>query len=152
MGRAIGELAGWWLLLLALYLVFISTVNPLELLVGAVGAAAGAVAAGAVRRAAGARSGPLGRLTAAVAAWPGTLLAETAGLAAAVAGTLRGRPPHGSLRRLRLRRTAGSSWAAALLSSTPGSCVLEAREDELTVHLLDGRPSALQRTLEEGAR
>ncbi|MFJ6216385.1 hypothetical protein ACIQGZ_24110 [Streptomyces sp. NPDC092296] len=148
MGRAIGELLGWWVLLLALYTVFISSVGTLELVVGAVGSALGAAGAHAVRRAADARTGRFGRAVAAGAAWPGTLLAETGQLAGAVAATLRGRPRHGGVHRVRLRPDAGGAWASALLSSTPGSCVLDADGPELTVHLLGARPSAVQRAIQ----
>ncbi|MGW0710678.1 hypothetical protein ACWD4G_32770 [Streptomyces sp. NPDC002643] len=47
---ALGELAVWWTGLLLLWLVLISTVDPLELLVGTGIALAGAVAARAGRR------------------------------------------------------------------------------------------------------
>ena len=42
---------GWWALLAVLWLVFISAVDPLELLVGGVAAAGGAAAAWGARRA-----------------------------------------------------------------------------------------------------
>lgn len=47
---ALGVL-GWWALLAALWLVFISTVDPLELLVGGAVAGVGAAAAWGARRA-----------------------------------------------------------------------------------------------------
>ncbi|WP_037683001.1 hypothetical protein [Streptomyces cellulosae] len=45
------ELLAWWAALAVLWLVFISTVDPLELAVGAGAAAVGALAARAARRA-----------------------------------------------------------------------------------------------------
>ncbi|GAA0441199.1 MULTISPECIES: hypothetical protein [Streptomyces] len=45
------EVAVWWAALLALWTVLISTVDTLELLVGAAVSLVGAVAAGAARRA-----------------------------------------------------------------------------------------------------
>lgn len=47
---ALGVL-GWWALLAVLWLVFISTVDPLELLVGGAAAGVGAAAARGARRA-----------------------------------------------------------------------------------------------------
>lgn len=46
-----GELAAWWAGLFALWLVLISTVDVLELVVGASAAAVGALVARAARRA-----------------------------------------------------------------------------------------------------
>ncbi|MFF0223854.1 hypothetical protein [Streptomyces sp. NPDC004629] len=48
---AIGELAAWWAGLALLWLVLISSVQPLEIAVGASAAALGAVAARAARQA-----------------------------------------------------------------------------------------------------
>lgn len=52
---AIGELAAWWAGLALLWLVLISSVQPLETAVGAGAAALGALAARAARRAVGKR-------------------------------------------------------------------------------------------------
>jgi len=49
--RASGEVTVWWAALFALWLVLISTVDPLELLVGAAVSLLGALAARAGRRA-----------------------------------------------------------------------------------------------------
>jgi hypothetical protein len=49
--RVVAELLAWWAALAVLWLVFISTVDPLELAVGAGAAAVGAPAALAARRA-----------------------------------------------------------------------------------------------------
>jgi hypothetical protein len=48
---ATAELLGWWTALAVLWLVFISTVDSLELVVGAGAACLGALAARAARRA-----------------------------------------------------------------------------------------------------
>ncbi|MEV0222820.1 hypothetical protein [Streptomyces sp. NPDC050704] len=53
--RALLEVLGWWAALAALWLMFISTVDTLELVVGAAASLVGAVAASAARRAVGAR-------------------------------------------------------------------------------------------------
>jgi hypothetical protein len=43
--RLVGELIGWWVLRFLLYLVFISTLSPLELIVGAAASAVAGVGA-----------------------------------------------------------------------------------------------------------
>ncbi|MGA5895615.1 hypothetical protein [Streptomyces venetus] len=48
---ALAEVPLWWTALGALWLAFVSTVDPLELAVGAAAALAGALAARAARRA-----------------------------------------------------------------------------------------------------
>ncbi|GAA2422745.1 hypothetical protein ACFPFX_18105 [Streptomyces mauvecolor] len=58
MGRAAAvaaEVLAWWLLLTGAWLVFVSTVEPLEFLVGASAALLAAVAAQAARRATSSR-------------------------------------------------------------------------------------------------
>ncbi|WP_461065155.1 hypothetical protein [Streptomyces pseudoechinosporeus] len=52
--RALAEVLAWWVALGVLWLVFITTVDALELVVGAGAALLGAVAARAARRAVGA--------------------------------------------------------------------------------------------------
>ncbi|WP_033319036.1 hypothetical protein [Streptomyces yerevanensis] len=49
--RALAEVLAWWVALAVLWLVFITTVDALELVVGAGAALVGAVAARAARRA-----------------------------------------------------------------------------------------------------
>ncbi|MFC4466432.1 hypothetical protein ACFPH6_18175 [Streptomyces xiangluensis] len=49
--RALSEVLAWWAALAVLWLVFITTVDALELVVGAGAALVGAVAARAARRA-----------------------------------------------------------------------------------------------------
>ncbi|GAA2572820.1 MULTISPECIES: hypothetical protein [Streptomyces] len=48
---AVAEVAAWWVPLAALWLVLISTVDPLELAVGAAASAVAALAARGARRA-----------------------------------------------------------------------------------------------------
>jgi hypothetical protein len=55
--RAIGEVVAWWAGLMLLWVVFISSVDTLEALVGGGVALVGALAARAARRAVGETSG-----------------------------------------------------------------------------------------------
>ncbi|SFF27075.1 Multisubunit Na+/H+ antiporter, MnhE subunit [Actinacidiphila alni] len=151
-------LLSWWALLFALYLVCVSTVSPAEFAVGGGAALLGAVAAEAVRRAERPPAGGARRLGGAGAAFPAALAGETVRLAAAVVRTLRGRPDTGREVTVRLEPGAGPALAAALLSASPGACVIdiqEAGEDAgepgagalLTVHLLDAAPSPVEAAL-----
>lgn len=157
---AVGEVTGWWIVLTALYLVFISTVTPLEFAVGAAGAALAAVAARATRLAADGGTGARGGWMAALVAWPGAVLTDTVRLAAATARCLRGRPIEGGLRTVRVEPGTGTAWAAAVLSATPGAYVVDvdrapagdAEGDLLTVHVLPGEPTTLERVLTAGGR
>ncbi|MEY9965012.1 multisubunit Na+/H+ antiporter MnhE subunit [Streptacidiphilus sp. MAP12-16] len=124
------ELVAWWVLLFLLYVVFISTLSALELCVGAGVSGLAAVGAWTVHRAAQPTAGPAGQLAAA----------------------LRGRPTRGRFRPVRLREGVGPSWACALLSGTPGSCVVAMDEEKgdgavLTVHTLFPARSRLERAL-----
>lgn len=156
----IGEVAGWWIVLIALYLVFISTVTLLEFAVGAAGALLAAVAARAVRVAADGGTGARGVWVAALAAWPGAVLTDTVRLAVATARCLRGRPIEGGFRTVRLTSGTGAAWAAAVLSATPGAYVVDVDRappengegDLLTVHVLPGEPTRLERVLTTGGR
>ncbi|BBA95547.1 hypothetical protein RVR_447 [Actinacidiphila reveromycinica] len=123
---AVVEVAAWWALLVALDVVLISSVGPVELLVAAVAAAGGALAARRVRRAV--RLGrPHGRgAPRAVAALPWSLLRGTAVLARAV---LRGGRRPGGVRRVVLRPGTGAGWAGLLLAASADTCVLTVDED-----------------------
>jgi hypothetical protein len=55
--RAIGEVVAWWAGLMVLWVVFISSVDTLEALVGGAVALVGALAARAARRAVGETAG-----------------------------------------------------------------------------------------------
>ncbi|HEY3482891.1 MAG TPA: Na+/H+ antiporter subunit E [Streptomyces sp.] len=148
------SLLTWWGLLFVLYLVCVSTVPPMEVVVGAAAALLGALAAEALRRAEHPRTRGVRGLVRAAVAFPPTLLRETGLLAAAVVRTLRGRAPEGELATIRLEPGASTALAAALLSASPGACVIDMTEDgrpgggaELTVHLLGERASAVERAL-----
>jgi uncharacterized membrane protein YgcG len=121
---AVGVLV-WWGLLFGLYVVLVSTVPSLELMVGAGLALLGALAAEAVRRAEHPRVRGSRRVAAAVAAFPLTLLRETGQLAAAVARVPLGRPQPGRTLTIRLPPGTDAACAAALLSASPGACVID---------------------------
>jgi multisubunit Na+/H+ antiporter MnhE subunit len=156
----------WWVLLFLLWIVLVSAVSPPEPAVGAAFALLGAVAAEAVRRAEHPRARPGRRIAAAAAVFPATLLRETGQLAAAVVRALRGRPDAGRVVTVRPAPGTDAALAAALLSASPGACVLDitgpgdspekARQTpggdhDLTVHLLTARPpSPVERALGGG--
>lgn len=123
--RAVVGLLSWWVLLFVLYLVLVSAVSVLELIVAAGVSGVAAVGAGAVHRSARPRAGPAGRLWSALWLWPGTVVAETWGLARLTAVALRGRGVQGRFRTARLCHGVGAAWACALLSGTPGGCVVD---------------------------
>lgn len=137
---------GWTGLLFVLYIVLISEVTPLEAAVGGALALLGGIAAEAVRRAEHPRPHAGRRIAAAFAALPATLVMETAHLAVAAA-----RAPRGGSggRQVVVRLPAGTdpALAAVLLSATPGACVLDVVGRDLTVHLLDTAPSAVEKAL-----
>jgi hypothetical protein len=115
----------WWGLLFVLYVVLISSVSPLELMVGAGFALLGAAAAEALRRAEHPRPAVGARIASAAAAFPLTLLRETGMLAGAVVAALTGRQDHGRTVTVRLAPGTGAAPAAALLSASPGACVID---------------------------
>ncbi|SEK46597.1 Na+/H+ antiporter subunit E [Streptacidiphilus jiangxiensis] len=146
------ESAAWWALLFVVYLVFISTLAPLELMIGAVASALAAAGAMAVHHAARPVVGPAGHLGAALWAWPGAVVTETVHLARLTWAAARGRPARGRFSRVRLRPEVGVPWACALLSATPGSCVVDVHEDQeqvpvLSLHSLFDSPSRLESVL-----
>ncbi|WP_327287148.1 Na+/H+ antiporter subunit E [Streptomyces sp. NBC_01198] len=136
---------GWSGLLLVLYIVLISDVTTLEAVVGGALAVLGGIAAEAVRRAEHPRVHGGRRIAAAVAALPVSLLTETAQLAAAVARG--GRTPGEGEVVIRLPADTDPALAAMLLSATPGACVLDTVGADVTVHVLDDAPSAVERAL-----
>ncbi|WP_328917249.1 MULTISPECIES: hypothetical protein [unclassified Streptomyces] len=148
----------WWGLLFLLYVILISSVPPLELMVGAGFALLGAGSAEAVRQA---EHPPLRyghRLARAAAAFPLTLLRETGQLAAVVARVL-GRRGGGEGLAVTVRLAPGvdPACAAALLSASPGACVIDIADApaplagrDLRAHLLSPSPSAVERALSEG--
>lgn len=137
----------WSTLLLLLYIVLVSTVSPLEWAVGGGLAVLGGCAAEAVRRAEHPAARPDRRVAAAVAALPLALLTETAHLVVAVA---RGEEAGHAPATVRLPPGVDTALAAALLSATPGTCVVDVSGDrELRLHPLraDQPPSAVERAL-----
>ena len=157
---AFGEVLAWWVVLVVLNILFISTVSALELVVAGGGALIAAVAARAVHTASGARLGGTRRWGAAVLAWPGAVLADLVGLWWITARALGGRSPEGSLKTMTLAPGTGPAWACALLSSTPGAYVVdvhgtrEAAQESRTVvaHFLTDDRTRLEDVLTEGAR
>ncbi|WP_405783200.1 hypothetical protein [Streptomyces sp. NBC_00859] len=147
------SLLTWWVLLFLLYTVLISSVSPLELVVGGLAALLGAIAAEALRRVERPR-GTVRGLLAAGAAFPVTLLRECGQLACAVAGVMSGRGSTGRRAAFRLEPGASPGWAAVLLAASPGACVIDISqkggrggEAELTLHLLGGAVSGVERAL-----
>jgi hypothetical protein len=154
----IAETAAFWLLLTGLWLLTLSSVAGSELVAAVVLALPAAVAAGTARRAVGASwRWPLGwprRLVApavavlAVAVLVVSVLADTARVLAAVARRPCARGGRGRLARVELAAEASPERAAArraaavlVLSLSPGSVVVAATGDELTVHeFAAGRP------------
>jgi multisubunit Na+/H+ antiporter MnhE subunit len=150
----------WWGLLFLLYVILISSVPPLELMVGAGFALLGAIAAEAMRRAEHPALRGGRRIGAAAAAFPLTLIRETGQLTAAVAGALRGRGTPGSVVTIRLAPGTDAALASVLLSASPGACVIDVEEisrdpaarttpvgHDLTVHVLGDSASRVERAL-----
>jgi hypothetical protein len=94
-------------------------------MVGAGFALLGAVAAEAVRRAEHPRPRGSRRLALAVAAFPLTLLRETGLLVAVLLRTPRGGGAAGTMATIRLAPEVDAACAAALLSASPGACVID---------------------------
>jgi multisubunit Na+/H+ antiporter MnhE subunit len=145
-GREFIEPAVWWAVLFATYLAIISKISPTELTVGAVTAAAGAVSAVLTRRALlSADNAERYRPRVAWLRWllplPGQILADAVRLVR----------PRGELARLGLpaddRAAALRGFAALAVSASPGTFVADVDPDrnDLVVHRIDGRPSALER-------
>jgi hypothetical protein len=157
MRRTAAEIGAWWVLLLALDLVFVSTVGAAEAVAGAAAAALGAVGAWAVRRASGASPGGFARVGLVVWALPWAVVADTGRVVAAM---VRRRP--GVFRTVVLPPGVGPAWACGVLSTAPGAYVVgvgPAREDgshRVRLHALSDEPGALERLLgsdgSDGAR
>ncbi|MGW2648820.1 hypothetical protein ACWC2T_28835 [Streptomyces sp. NPDC001393] len=159
---ALGEVLAWWVVLVVVNVLFISTVSPLELVVAAGGALIAAVAARAVHSASGARLGGTRRWGAAALAWPGAVLTDLSRLCLATARALGGHSSQGSLKIMTLSPGTGAAWACALLSSTPGAYVVDVhvREPRRTgrasqtavAHFLSDDRTSLEDVLTEGTR
>lgn len=149
MRRTAAETALWWAILFVLYLLFISTVDTAELVVGGAAALFGGAAAHAVRSASHAGFGGGARAWAAVWALPANVAEDTVRLLAAA---VRGRS--GTFREVRLPRGTGASWATFLLSVSPGAFAVDVRRPghrqqgrTVTVHVLGSRPGRVERAL-----
>ncbi|MFD8480415.1 Na+/H+ antiporter subunit E [Kitasatospora sp. NPDC059673] len=139
---AVAETTLWEVVLCGLYTVLISTVDPLELLVGALAALLGALAARPARRSSGARTGGAAGLWPALWRWPFSVLADTWRLAVL---TLRPSLARPGFRDLPLPERTGAAWALALYSATPGGYAVAA--DPARVHVLADEPRMLERAL-----
>lgn len=150
---AAAEVAGWVIVLTAVWVATLATVGVLEVVVAAVVAVPIGVLAVAARRVLDAPVGfPRGGWRWA-ARLPGTVVADTVRLAVAVAGTLRSGRPLGHERRLPLpdpppgRADARAGLGAVTISTTPGAYVADVDADGLVVHALSPRESALERAV-----
>lgn len=153
-GASAATVTVWAVLLLALYVVLISAVSPLEWAVGGGLAVLGGFAADAVRRAEHPSVRADRRTAAALAALPVTLVQDTTQLAVAVVRAVRHRNTAAdALVAVRLPAGTDTGLAAVLLSATPGTCVVDVADEqrdgerELRVHLLGAEPSAVERAL-----
>ena len=144
----------WTVLVFALYMCFISTVDGPELVAGGlVALGAGAVAAVAGETAGRGLLSGARRWYAPAAAWPVDFVTDCALLARLVIGrVLRGPTASGEIRTLRLRAGVPSAVAGFWLSSTPGACVVGAQGRTLRVHCLSGKPSRVERLLAASPR
>ncbi|MFF0476426.1 hypothetical protein [Streptomyces sp. NPDC004284] len=142
--REVSEIVVWWAVLTAATVVFISTVSPVELLVAALAALAGAFAARRVRLAVGGRAkGGRGAVRALVAL-PGSVVRGLAVLTAALVTD----PGGATVRRIRLRPGAGAGWAGTMLATAPDTCVLDVpHDDEVLVHTLSRGPGPMERAV-----
>lgn len=117
--------AGWWALLLGLWLALANKATASEFTAGAIAAAIGAVAAVSVRREA--VPPPLRRIARPVAAVPRDLWR----LGRALAPALRGHPPAGTLETAPL--AGREALASALGSIAPNSIVVAVDEEHRRV-------------------
>lgn len=162
---AVVEIAAWWLVLLAVTVMLISSVGPVELLVAAVAAMGGALAARRTRRAVG-LGWPRGRgAPRAAMALPWSLVR---GVAVLARDTFGGGKRPGAVRRVLLRPGTGAGWAGLLLAASADICVLTTDEDSdedgngggtrggvgsgrprtgVRVHALRREPGAVERAL-----
>ncbi|MBN9110853.1 MAG: hypothetical protein J0I34_18985 [Pseudonocardia sp.] len=135
----VAETAIWWVLLAALWLLVAPTPSPPEIVLAAVAAVPCAVAATVTRRVLAAGWRVERRWWRRVAPLVVGAVRETAALL--------GRAPRAVVTRVDLDRgrdaatRAGREAAATIaLSATPGSVVLDAGPDAVTIHRVAGRP------------
>lgn len=136
-------------LVFVLYVCFISAVDGPELVAGALIALAAAALATIALETTG-----RGLLSGAwywyapTTAWPVDFATDCVLLARLVIGrAVRAPTASGEIRTLRLRAGIPPAVAGFWLSSTPGSCVVAADGNTLTVHSLSGKPSRVERVL-----
>ncbi|MDH6129042.1 hypothetical protein [Kitasatospora sp. GP82] len=135
--RAGVEIVVWCAVLLALTVVSISSVSPVELAVAGVASVGGAVAARRMRLAADAGFTGARRAAGAVLSLPRAVVRGLAVLVAAMTQC----PNAAVVRRIRLKPGADAGWAGALLAASPDTCVIDVPgNDEVVVHAL--RPEA----------
>lgn len=147
-GRDFVEPAVWWAVLLATYLAAISKITAIELVTGALTAAAGAAGAVLTRRvllSAGDAESYRPRL-----AWLRVLPSLAARIPVDAVRLLR---PRGEFAELRLpedeRPAALRGFAALAVSTSPGTYVAEVDPDEerFVLHRIRGPRSALERAV-----
>ncbi|HEY2193585.1 MAG TPA: hypothetical protein VGH76_15010 [Actinomycetospora sp.] len=150
---AAAEVAGWVVVLTAVWVATLTSVGLLEIAVAVVVSVPIGVLAVAARRVLDAPVGvPRGGWRWAVRL-PGAVVADTGRLAVAVARTLRSGRPLGGERLLPLpdpppgRPDARAGLGAVTISTTPGAYVADVRDDGLVVHALSPRESALERAV-----
>ncbi|GLX21573.1 MULTISPECIES: hypothetical protein [Streptomyces] len=125
----------WWAALTGVTLLAVTTPDPVEVLVAALGAAGAGWVAVLLRRAAGVRVAGAAGAARAAAALP---LAALRGLVTLL--RLPASPPgarRGRIRTVRLREGADPGWAGVLLGWSADTCVVD---------LPEGRPSAVVHT------
>ncbi len=151
LARSVAECVSWWAALVVLYLMFIQSIEPLELVVGCGSAALLAPCAVAGRKAAGVPvQWPSRGWWRPALAWPRQLVADTGAVAALAWRGLRRRPADSEFRDVRLDCGLPAPYAALLLSATPGAYVIAADERTMRLHGLGRAPSPLERALAGG--
>ncbi|WP_329174427.1 hypothetical protein [Streptomyces sp. NBC_01477] len=152
MRTAVVELVAWWAVLAATSVMLISSVVPVELLVAALAAAAGAFAARRIRLAVGLRLSPPGGALRAAALLPWSVVRGCAVLIRATSGRADRAGRAAGLRRIELREDAGADWAGFLLAASPDTCVVGITRDgaRVCVHGLRHGTTPVERAVARG--
>ncbi len=153
-GTGAVEAAAWWLVLVAGYLLLISTVTVVEFAVGAFISALAGVAAVVARRASGSRFA-VGTTLRLLAYVPASVLADTVLLVRVLVAELGRRgTPAGRMRTVPLaspgETAAENTWtavAAGTMSMAPGTYALDTHRGSLLVHALRDEPDRLERAV-----
>ncbi|NKQ54321.1 hypothetical protein HFP15_15655 [Amycolatopsis sp. K13G38] len=136
------ETVFWWVALVLVWLVTVSTPNWQEVVAAVVLALPCAVAAGGARRIAGDRWRPRLGWVGALRALPGAIAHDTVKVFVALAHGEDGRLDHVRLpaEHSKHGQATREAFASAVLSATPGVVVLDANQDHdtLLMHRLDG--------------